>query len=141
LTGFIVALALTIAPWSAPVRAQSLGDADRAAIQSLIGSQIAAFERDDGAAAYAMASPGIQRIFPTVDAFMTMVEGGYMPVYRPRSFVFGPLVDTPHGPVQTVFITGPDGLAYVAIYSLERQADGSWKISGCTLQRDDRPTT
>lgn len=116
-----------------PDQAAGLADADRAAIQALIGDQIAAFRRDDGAAAYSMASPGIQRIFPTINAFMAMVRGGYMPVYRPRSVVFGPLEAVGGRTIQKVFVTGPDGLAYTANYSLERQPDGSWLISGCTL--------
>jgi len=139
-----VALVLAVmmsAVLSAPAAAgsPSLGEADRAAIRSLIASQIAAFEHDDGGAAYAMASPGIQEIFPTVESFMAMVEGGYGPVYRPRALAFGPLTVTEQGPVQAVFVTGPHGHDYVALYSLERQADGGWKISGCTLHGDDRP--
>ncbi|MEX0852026.1 MAG: DUF4864 domain-containing protein [Bauldia sp.] len=133
----VLALAVALA---LPAAAQTVGEGDRAAIEALIDGQIAAFRRDDGAAAYAMAAPAIQTIFPTVEQFMSMVRSGYSPVYRPQSVVFGPLVETAQGPVQKVFLTGPDGLAYVAAYSLERQADGSWKISGCVLLRDDRPS-
>ena len=133
------ALAVALALPAAAAVAQSPDGAERAAIRVLIESQIAAFQRDDGAAAYAMAAPAIHGIFPTVEAFMAMVRQGYMPVYRPRSVVFGPLQDSPVGPLQWVFLTGPDGVNYVAVYSLERQADGSWKISGCALARDNRP--
>ena len=38
-----------------------------------------------------------------------MVRGQYQPVYRPRSVTFGPLVDSPAGPLQKVFLVGPDG--------------------------------
>ena len=123
-----------------PLRATAMDDSDRAAIQSLIQNQIAAFQRDDGAAAYAMASPGIQDVFPTVEAFMNMVQQGYMPVYRPRSVTFGPLEDGPQGPLQKVFVTGPDGASYLATYALEREADGSWRISGCWLERNNAPS-
>ena len=144
MSGFIrLVAALAIAATLTPVadgRAQSLDGADQAAIRALIGDQIAAFQRDDDAAAYALAAPGIQDMFPSVESFMAMVRGSYTPVYRPRSVVFGPLVEEPGGPLQRVFVTGPDGLHYVAIYSLERQADGSWRISGCALVRDDRPS-
>lgn len=117
-----------------------VGDADRAAIQSIISGQIDAFRNDDGAAAYDFASPMIRTMFPTIDDFMAMVRNGYMPVYRPQSFTFGPLVDSPRGPVQRVFITGPDGASYVAEYVFQRQPDGSWKINGVTLVKDASPT-
>ncbi len=125
---------------ASPALADSLADSDRAAIQLMIANQIAAFQHDDGAGAYRFASPTIQQIFPTVDDFMAMVRNGYPPVYRPESVTFGRIVDSPAGPLQEVYITGPDGLGYVALYQLQRQPDGSWKINGCTLIRDQRPT-
>jgi hypothetical protein len=132
----LAALAITAVP--ALVGAQSSGD--RAAIQSLIAGQIEAFRRDDGAAAYAAASPGIRSKFPSVEFFMSMVAGAYTPVYRPRSFAFGALNDTAGVPVQRLFLVGPDGLAYVADYFLEREPDGTWKIDGVNIVRDDQPS-
>jgi hypothetical protein len=136
----IAALALALAIGLVSLAAAEVADADRAEIQSIIGSQIDAFRRDDGAAAYDFASPMIRTLFPTPDIFMEMVQTGYMPVYRPQSFTFGPLLDTPRGPVQRVFITGPDGAGYVAEYFLQQQPDGTWKINGVTLVRDTSPT-
>jgi hypothetical protein len=133
-------LALALSAGFLPPAAAEVGDADRDAIQSIIDSQIDAFRRDDGAAAYDFASPMIQTLFPNPEAFMQMVQTGYMPVYRPQSFTFGPLLDTPRGPVQRVFITGPDGASYVAEYALQQQPDGTWKINGVTLVKDTSPT-
>jgi hypothetical protein len=134
----LVALAAGVA-WVAPTAAGAVDEGNRAAIQALIAGQIAAFQANDDDDAYAMASPGIQQTFPTVEAFMDMVINGYMPVYRPRSFAFGPLEDGPLGPMQKVFVTGPDGDAYIATYLLEQQADGSWKIKGCSLRHANTP--
>lgn len=134
----VVALAALLA--LASPAAADVAEADRADMQAIVSSQIAAFQSDDSAAAYEFASPSIRTIFPTADMFMDMVRGGYMPVYRPQSFTFGPLVDTPRGPVQRVFITGPDGAAYVAEYLFQQQPDGSWKINGVTLVKDTSPT-
>lgn len=120
--------------------AETLGDGDRAAIRSLITGQIEAFQRDDGAAAYGFASPLIHSYFPTVDAFMGMVKNGYQPVYRPQSVTFGELADTQAGVLQKVFVTGPDGKNYVAVYTMQRQPDGSWLINGCALLPDDSPS-
>ena len=37
------------------------------------------------------------------------------------------------GAARTTFVVGPDGHAYMAYYTMERQPDGSWRISGCHL--------
>jgi hypothetical protein len=137
---FTLALALVLATGLVRSAAAEIADSDRAGIQSIIGSQIEAFRSDDGAAAYDFASPMIQTLYPTPDLFMQMVQTGYMPVYRPQAFTFGPLVESPRGPVQRVFITGPDGAGYVAEYTLQRQPDGTWKINGVTLVKDTSPT-
>lgn len=130
-----LAMAILASTGLAALRAE-LRDADRDAFRGIISSQIEAFRRDDGAAAYSYASPTIQGLFPSVDRFMAMVRSGYQPVYRPRSVSFGPAVDTPRGPEQRVFVTGPDGRNWVAVYSFQRQPDGSWRINGCILVED-----
>jgi hypothetical protein len=134
---FALAFALGLA---LPAAAETFSDSDRSTIQGLINGQINAFQHDDGAAAYGYASPTIQSLFASPDQFMAMVKSGYPPVYRPQSVTMGPLVDTQLGPMQKVFLTGPDGLNYVAVYSMQRQPDGSWKINGCTIVRDDSPS-
>jgi hypothetical protein len=113
----------------------ALDAADRAAIKRVIDDQIAAFRRDDGAAAFALASPGIQATFGTPEAFMGMVRQGYQPVYRPRQVRFGEVIMRDWGPEQRVFVVGPDGHPYIAVYPMERQADGKWKTNGCSLER------
>jgi len=116
-----------------PVRAET---PDAGAFQAVISAQIDAFRADDGAAAYGYASPSIRRIFPNPEIFMDMVRRGYQPVYRPQSYSFGQTGTAADGrPFQKVTLIGPDGLTYEAIYSFERQADGSWQISGCALVR------
>ena len=50
------------------------------------------------------------------------------------------LLETEFGPKQRAFVTGPDGQAYAAEYTLQRQPDGTWKISGCTILKDDSPS-
>ncbi|ADZ70652.1 DUF4864 domain-containing protein [Polymorphum gilvum] len=109
---------------------------DGAAFRRIVQDQMAAFRRNDAAGAYALATPGLQREFHTPEIFMAMVRQGYMPVYRPKSVSFGRARMTPHGPVQEVFVVGPDGEAWLALYSFARQDDGVWRISGCILRKD-----
>lgn len=116
--------------FAAPLRA---GD-DVADGQQAIRSQAEAFERDDTAAAYSYAAPSIQQMFPQAEIFMGMVRNGYPPVYRHKSFRFGES-NTVDGRIeQTVHIVDADGMAWDALYMLERQPDGTMKISGCSLK-------
>lgn len=118
-----------------------IGTADRAAIRTVIESQIAAFRRDDGPGAFAFASPAIKRLFGTPENFMAMVRGGYPQVYRPESVGFGDLLRADGVLVQLVDIVGPDGLPVIAVYEMERQPDGTWQINGCRLLRPPERTT
>jgi len=130
--GFLVLIAAIML--ALPAGAQTPSQADRAEFQRIITEQIAAFRADDGETAYGFAAPTIRRLFPTPDVFMRMVRQGYRPVYRPQSFRFGDAALDPLGrPAQRVTIVGPDGKTYDALYSMERQPDGSWRIDGCTL--------
>jgi hypothetical protein len=64
---------------------------------------------------------------------MAMVRGSYPVVYRPSAVVF--LHPAGAGQlVQGVHLTDASGALWLAVYSLERQADDSWRISGCTVQ-------
>jgi Domain of unknown function (DUF4864) len=117
-----------------PTRAQEPSGIDRPAIELTIKSQLEAFLADDGATAYGFASPTIKRIFPTVENFMAMVRRGYPQVYRPQQYKFGEIKLGPAGfPEQHVMIVGPDGKTYEAVYTMQRQPDGSWKINGCSI--------
>jgi hypothetical protein len=131
---------LFLATTGLAVRADDVSSADAAAIKSIVAGQIEAFRHDDGNAAYGYASPAIRDLFPTPDIFMDMVRKGYPPVYRPQSVVFGAIANSPTGLEQKVFLTGPDGKSYVAIYNVQRQPDGSWKINGCVLVEDKGAT-
>ncbi|HEX9906185.1 MAG TPA: DUF4864 domain-containing protein [Propylenella sp.] len=113
--------------------ASAFSDTDRAAIQSTIEQQLQAFLGDDAARAYSFAAPNIRARFPTKDIFMEMVRKGYPQVYRPRTYAFGELKEEAGYLAQDVDIVDADGGYWTARYTLERQPDGSWKITGCYL--------
>jgi hypothetical protein len=123
------------APIEGPASAQSsLSADDQTAIRDVIQSQVDAFRRDDGEAAFALASPTIRRMFGTAEVFMDMVRQGYQPVYRPRRFEFDAIVTIGEQPAQTVDVVGPDGRAVIAVYPMTRLPDGTWRIDGCFLK-------
>ena len=114
--------------------AQSISETEKTEFQRIITAQISAFRADDGPAAYSFAAPVVRKIFPTPEIFMSMVKQGYSPVYRPQSFNFTEALIDPLGrPAQKMLVVGPDGKTYEALYSMEKQPDGTWRISGCIL--------
>ncbi len=121
-----VALLLVVAP---PATAAD----DVAAAQGVIRAQEQAFGHDDAAAAYSFAAPAIKEIFPDAGIFMSMVERRYAPVYRHKSFEFGEARSEGDRIAQRVHIIDANGEAWEALYTLERQPDGSLKITGCSL--------
>jgi hypothetical protein len=106
--------------------------------QRTIESQINAFRAGKDAEAYSYAAPSIQGFFPTVESFIGMVKGGYSPVVEPRDFQFGEAKTVgAEAIVQEVEIIAKDGTAWVALYSLIKVSDGTWKISGVQLLKAD----
>ena len=77
----------------------------------------------------------IQMMFPDPGRFMGMVRRAYRPVYRSRDVDFRRLGAVGSRIVQEVHLTGPDGARYGALYFMQRQTDGSWKINGVQLKR------
>jgi hypothetical protein len=130
----LFALFALLLGFAGAAQAQSLSDADRAAIRQVIEAQVDAFRRDDGSAAFGYASPMIQGMFGTPEIFMDMVRQGYQPVYRPRTFDFRDIVDMHGRPAQVVHVIGPDGRPVTAIYPMRQLPDGTWRIDGCFLQ-------
>jgi hypothetical protein len=89
--------------------AQAVEEADKAAIRGVIERQIAAFKADDAAAAYAVAAPEIQRMFP-VERFMAMVREGYKPSEPRRTRRLGPC--RPSGSRMTRAWTGSQSMPW-----------------------------
>jgi ketosteroid isomerase-like protein len=143
-TFFLTAsLLLGFAGPAGTARAQDTGGADRAAIREVIEAQIDAFRRDDAAGAFSFASPTIKRQFGTAETFLGMVRTGYRPVYRPREIEFQGLeaAEDGDGLVQRVLLIGPDGQPVEALYLMQRQPDGRWRINGCILTESNQKTT
>ena len=106
---------------------------DVSTAQTIIQSQADALSRDDAAAAYGYAAPQIQSVFSSADTFISMVKTSYPPIYRHKTFEFGKVKAEDGKVIQEVHITDTDGVPWDALYTLEHQADGSFKISGCLL--------
>ena len=108
---------------------------DARAMREVIEAQIDAFRRDDAARAFSLAAPGIRDKFGSPENFMEMVRRAYAVVYRPESVAFEAPVVVDGEIVQPVRMTDAAGRAWLAIYPMQQQPDGSWRTNGCQLGR------
>lgn len=129
----VLSFLILLVPAPAFAEPADVSEADREAIRAVVEDQLAAFQADDAIRAFSHASPMIRRIFGTPSNFIGMVATGYPPVYRPRAVEFQDIVSVDGIPTQRVFLVGPDGRGVIALYAMELQAGGAWKINGCFL--------
>jgi hypothetical protein len=133
LASWLAAVFLLLAGAAAAQTGRPAQPADAAAIRDVISGQVAAFRRDDAEGAFAFASPRVREQFGNAATFIQMVREGYLPVYRPREFAFGGLTVEGDEAVQEAHVTGPDGTPVMAVYLMQRQPGGLWRIDGCIL--------
>ncbi len=75
--------------------------------------------------------------FKTAANFFRMVEKDYPAVIAPLSYSFGSPRSGTKGTVQPVDLLSRAGQLYRALYLMQRQPDGSWRIGGVALRRVD----
>ena len=116
-----------------PVQAQAISARDDKAVQAMVQSQLAAFAADDAKSAFSYATPELRKVFGSPATFMAMVKNSYPVVYRPASVAFLKPEGSGSEAVQRVQMLDADGTSYLAVYSLQRQKDMTWRISGCAV--------
>nr|WP_315431101.1 DUF4864 domain-containing protein [uncultured Albidiferax sp.] len=126
----VMALALlAISALAAPVSAT-----DEKNVRGVVQAQLAAFAADDADKAFSYAAPNIRKSVASAAHFMAMVRGNYAVVYRPASVAFMKPERDGHEIVQPVQMSDAEGATWVAIYTLERQKNKLWRITGCFVQ-------
>ena len=112
-----------------------LSDPDVRAVREVIEAQLDAFGKDDAPRAFSYATEGIRQTFGNAEAFLQMVKASYPVVYRPKAVEFGPPLIAQGEVLQPVRMTDADGRNWLALYPMERDAAGAWRINGCRLAR------
>jgi len=133
----LLAALLAGAALAAPLGAAAtpLPDADAAGVRATVQGQLDAFAADDAARAFSFAAANVRQRMGTAERFMAMVRAGYPVVYRPASVAFLVPQRLADGTVvQRAQMTDARGEAWLAVYTLVRQKDKSWRISGCEVQ-------
>ncbi len=128
---------LTMPTAAAQAQPKPLSRADRNAIQLVITQQIKALASEDNAAAFAMTAPEVRRQFPGADAFAEMVRKGYEPLLRNQSTAFLEAAIIDDDVIQPMRIVVRDGTVLIALFSMERQSNGDWRVFGCQLTPSD----
>ncbi len=129
---FLAALLLATASLSS--RAEPVSASESKAVRAIVEGQLDAFAADDAKKAFSYAAPSIRQMFGTPERFIEMVRAGYPAVVRPASVTFLQPLRVQGQMFLGVRLTDADGVQWLATYSLERQADKSWRISGCDVQ-------
>jgi hypothetical protein len=111
----------------------ALAPEDWTAIRAAITAQVAALRDGDAAKAFSQASPGIRRQFGNAARFMTMVRDGYTPLLEARytEFLAGAVIDG--RVIQPLRLVARDEKVEVALYTMQKQREGGWKIAGCAI--------
>ena len=112
----------------APMRAS-----DWKSIKQVIAAQRAALISGDGEKAFGYATPAIRAQFADSDIFMAMVQMQYSALLSARytEFLKGAVIDGLI--IQPLRLVDADNSVRVALYTMEKQKGGAWRISGCRI--------
>jgi Domain of unknown function (DUF4864) len=116
-----------------PAGAGALSAEDEKKIRTVVQGQLDALARDDAVKAFSYAAPNVREAFGTAPRFLDMVQRGYPVVYRPASVAFLKVDGKSNLAFQRVQMTDQAGEPWLATYSLERQKNGVWRITGCSV--------
>ena len=141
IAGWIAALSVVASLAFAQEQGKEVPGALGDRVQQVISGQINAFKSREHEKAFGFAAPSIRKIFKTTDQFIGMVKGGYGAIYGAQGWSFGRNRIVDDKLYQEVILTGPAGADWVALYTLKKQGDGSWKITGVQLKRAQTSST
>ncbi|WP_394792533.1 DUF4864 domain-containing protein [Rhodoferax sp.] len=130
---YVAALAALMA-FSATVIAAPVNPADEKNVREVVQAQLAAFAADDADKAFSYAAPNVRKSIASAAHFMAMVRGNYAVVYRPSSVAFLKPERDGSDIIQPVQMSDSEGVAWLAIYTLQRQKNKLWRITGCFVQ-------
>jgi len=131
--GMLLAASASTAIAALPDAHGRLRPAEWETIQTVIEDQLKALKAGDGTKAMTYSVPGIRQQFRTPERFLRMVREGYGALLEARysTFLKGAVVDGIT--IQPLQLVLPDNSVVVALYRMEKQKDGFWRIAGCVI--------
>jgi hypothetical protein len=106
---------------------------DWKSIKQVIAAQRTALIAGDSEKAFGYATPAIRAQFGDADIFMAMVQLEYSALLTARytEFLEGAVIDGLI--IQPLRLVDADNSVRVALYTMEKQKSGAWRISGCRI--------
>lgn len=132
LRAFKTAVLLLVLTVSA--HAATLTPKDEKSVREVVQGQLAAFAADNAVKAFSYAAPNIRQSMVSAKQFMAMVRENYAVVYRPVSVSFFKPERMDAGVVQAVQLTDENDVLWMAFYTLQRQKNRLWRITGCVVK-------
>lgn len=128
-------LAGLLAAWMllGPAHAAGLSAADEKNVRAVVQGQLTALARDDARKAFSYAAPNVREAVGTAEGFLALMRRSYPVVYRPASVAFLKPESKDGLVIQRVQMLDDQGNAWLAVYSLQRQKDKAWRITGCQV--------
>ena len=102
-------------------------------IKRVIAAQRDAFVRGAQDEAFGFAAPAIRQRFGDAATFMRMVRESYRALIDARYVEFLDGAVIAGDVVQPLRLVLADGTVLVAIYGMQREADGRWRINACVI--------
>jgi hypothetical protein len=137
----LVGMALAAASMQLKARADTLSAPETQQVQAVVMAQLKAFTDEDADAAFAAATPQVRKSVGDPARFLALVRGNYPMVYHPAGVAFlVPQMDKDQV-LQAVAIRDADDKTWIALFSLERQPDNSWRIGACIVAENDWRST
>jgi len=129
--GLVVALGVPW--WSSAAAVDAITHADAIAIHETVQSQLEALSNDDAASAFELATPEKRMQIGNADNFLRLIKQEYDPIYRYQRVIFS-RPEILHGDaIQVVRVTDGYSRVWLAVFWMQQDENGSWKIDGCQL--------
>ena len=116
-----------------PAQAAGFTPADEKNVRAVVQNQLAALAQDDATKAFSFAAPNVREAVGTATQFLAMIRRSYPAIYRPASTAFLKPEGQDDSAIQRVQMEDADGNVWLATYSLNRQKNRVWRITGCQV--------
>ena len=129
----LILLAGLTLPFRGAAAADEVTQEDRAAIIAVVQLQLEAVADDNADAAFALATADTRNRLRNSNTFLQIIKQQFAPIYRHQRAIFSSPEVIDGRMVQVVRLTDSDSSVWLAIYQMQREPDGNWKIAGCRL--------
>lgn len=119
--------------WTHAAAIDTISAADAVAIHDAVRTQMNALSNDDADGAFELTTQEKRHLIGSSDRFLRMMKEEYNPLYRHLGVIFSSPEIVDGDAVQVVRVTDGAGKVWLAVFWMQQEGDGVWKIDGCHL--------